>query len=131
MLKRLIVILVLLLSQHSIFAQQTANYHDPKARYAAAMDLYDKEKFSAALREFEALKKDMADPNSEFSVNAEYFAAMCAMELFHKDTRERLIQFVHDHPESQWVRVAYFKLAEYYYARKRYKDALERTTGGA
>ena len=125
MLKRLIVILVLLLSQHSIFAQQTANYHDPKARYAAAMDLYDKEKFSAALREFEALKKDMADPNSEFSVNAEYFAAMCAMELFHKDTRERLIQFVHDHPESQWVRVAYFKLAEYYYARKRYKDALE------
>jgi TolA-binding protein len=125
MLRRLTFLSAILLCQLPSIAQQTANHHDPKARFAVAMDLYDKEKFSAALREFETLKTDMADPNSELSVNAEYFAALCTMELFHKDTRERLIQFVHDHPESQWVRIAYFKLAEYYYTRKRYKDALE------
>jgi len=124
MLQRLTVILLLLSSQLSIYSQQTATYHEKEARYALAMDLYDKEKFSAAQKEFEHLITNLADSHSEMSVNSEYFAALCAMELFHKDTRERLLEFVHDHPESQWVRTAYFKLAEYYYSRKRYKDAL-------
>jgi TolA-binding protein len=125
MLERLTILAMLLLCQWTAVAQQPATYYEKEARYAEAMDLYDKEKFSAAQKEFDHLRKELDDPYHELSVNAEYFAALCAMELFHKDTKERLIQFVHDHPESQWVRTAYFNLAEYYYTRKRYKDALE------
>lgn len=122
---RLVILTTLILLAFRVEAQQPAVFHDMEAQYAHAMDLYDKEKFVAAQREFEALQVAIADPYREMSVNSEYYSARCAMHLFHKDTRERLVQFVHDHPESQHVRTAYFELANYYYSRKQFKHAIE------
>ncbi|NND93605.1 MAG: tetratricopeptide repeat protein [Flavobacteriales bacterium] len=122
---RFVILFTCLISFFLGSAQQPAVFHHPEALYVHAMDLFDKEKFAAAQREFEQVQLSIEDPYREIAVNAEYFAARCAMNLFHKDTRERLIQFVHDHPESQHVRTAYFELANYYYSRKQYKNALE------
>ncbi|NNC82538.1 MAG: tetratricopeptide repeat protein [Flavobacteriales bacterium] len=121
----LAIITVILLAPLLASAQQPATLHHPEALYAHAMELYDKEKFTAAQREFEEVQAHVDDPYREIAVNAEYYAARCAMHLFHKDTRERLVQFVHDHPESMHIRTAYFELANYYYSRKQYRNALE------
>lgn len=125
MTSRLVILASFILLCRFAEAQQPAVFHHLEARYANAMELYDKEKFAAAQREFELLQTEIDDPYMEVSVNSEYFAARCAMHLFHKDTRERLVEFVHDHPESQHLRTAYFELANYYYSRKQFKHAMD------
>lgn len=122
---RAVLLLSMILIGFGVFAQEPAPFYETEAKYAEAMELYDKEKFTAAQRIFDELQYASDDPYRELSVNSEYYAARCAMQLFHKDTRERLVQFVHDHPESMHVRTAYFELANYYYSRKQFKNALE------
>ncbi len=125
MMLRAILMLSITVIGFGVFAQEPATFYETEAKYAEAMDLFDKEKFTAAQEIFDELVLYSDDPYRELTVNSEYYAARCAMQLFHKDTRERLVQFVHDHPESMHVRTAYFELANYYYSRKQYRNALE------
>jgi outer membrane protein assembly factor BamD (BamD/ComL family) len=78
MLERLTILAMLLLCQWTAVAQQPATYYEKEARYAEAMDLYDKEKFSAAQKEFDHLRKELDDPYHELSVNAEYMTILRA-----------------------------------------------------
>lgn len=109
----------------SAYAQQPAVFNDPHQDYAMALELFEKEKFAEAQRLFDQIVEEANDPNSEVSVEAEYKAAQCAMALYHKDARYRMIQFVQDHAESSKVKTAYFDLGSYYYRRKKYTKAIE------
>lgn len=106
-------------------AQQTAIYEHEQELYRDGMELFDKEKYAAALKSFETFVLTAEDPRSEQVINAAYHAGICALYLFHKDAEYRLEKFVQDYPESPWVRKVYFELATYNYQRKRYKKSLE------
>ena len=106
-------------------AQEPATFYEPEALYERAMELYDKEKYAAAQQDFDRVHEIIDDEYREVAVNSEWFAAMCAMNLFHKDTEHRLANFVKDHPESAWVKVAFFELGNYYYRRRKYKSAVK------
>lgn len=109
----------------TISSQEPATYHESEADYVRAMDLYDKGQYTAAQVLFDQVNANAMDPYRDIAVNAEFYSARCAMHLFHKDSRERMVLFVHDHPESMHVRTAYFELASYYYQRKQFKNSLE------
>ncbi|MDG2247236.1 MAG: tetratricopeptide repeat protein [Flavobacteriales bacterium] len=107
------------------FAQETATYVSSEQSYREALDLFDKEKFASAQKLFERFIELEDNEWSERSINAEYYAGICAMFLFHKDAEYRLEKFVNDHPDSPWVNKVYYELASYNYKRKSYKKALE------
>ena len=106
------------------FSQQTATYTDPDWHYKMGMELFNKEKYSAAADEFN--RYFAASGQSDLNkVNAEYFSAICSVELFHPDAEKKLAAFINDHPENIYAKYAYFQMGRIYYKQKKYKGAIE------
>lgn len=100
-------------------------YYHEDAEFREAMELFEKQHYSAAQEKFNVVIDRVNDETSEIQINAEYYAALCALELFNKDADYLLRNFISDHPESPKVRVAYFQLGKYHYRRKKWEKAIE------
>ncbi|MES2593530.1 MAG: tetratricopeptide repeat protein [Bacteroidota bacterium] len=109
----------------SVFAQKTTIYVHEDAEFKTAIELFQKEKFGAAQKSFTNVIKTHRDPQSLIRIDAEFYNAVCAIELFNKDGEFYLKQFITDHPESPKVKGAYFYLGKYNYSKKKYRDANE------
>lgn len=109
----------------SVSAQKTATYYHPTRVYQEALDLFEKEKYAAALHKFQEFEKIADDPQEELTVNSRYYAGISALYLYHKDAEYNLEKFILDYPESPWVQKIYYELATYNYKRRDYDDALE------
>lgn len=105
-------------------AQQTQVYVAPDAAFRKALDLYQKQKYTEAEQEFDLIVNSAKNKNDLYVVDAQYYAALCAMELFHKDAEIRLKAFLDDHPESPKCARVRFQLGRYNYRKKKYEDAL-------
>ncbi len=105
-------------------AQKTQIYVDKEADYKLALELFNKEKYSAAQRSFLDIIEKMP-AQSEVSINSEYYSALCALELFNTDAEQQLLTFIYNHPESQKVKLAYFQMGNFKYRKKRFEDASE------
>ena len=105
-------------------AQQTQIYVDRDAEFRRGLDLFDKQKYSAAQEAFRNVAAGR-DHNDFVRIDAEYYNAVCAMELFNKDAEVLLKQFLADHPESPKVRRVHFHLGRYNYRKKDFKEALD------
>lgn len=105
-------------------AQKTAIILDPYSDYRDAMDLYDKAKYSAAQDQFNSVMEKL-DENDEIYINAEFYAALCALKLLHPDAEFLLKRFIMNHPESPQVRTVYMHLGRHYFDRKQYKKSIE------
>lgn len=88
------------------------------------MELFDKEKFSAAQEKFSSVLKNTTDKKSEVAVNARYYHAICGLELFNIDAENLLIEFIYAYPESPKVKLAYFHLGRYKFRKKKYDETL-------
>ncbi len=117
--------LCLLLSGLAASSQRTAVHQDKPLNYKTAIDLFDKEKYSAAQKKFDEIIQSTTNPNDEFRVTAEYYKALCALKLFNKDAVFLLTEFVKRHPESKWIEPAYFQLGNYYYRKKDYQEVVD------
>jgi len=120
----IIAILFLLLSS-GVLAQKTAVYDNPLLSYQLGMELFEKQKFGAAQKAFTEAIEDIESPNSDLRVNAEYYQALCALELFNKDAEFLLGRFIENHSENPKVRTAYFQLGIYKFRKKSYTKAIE------
>jgi TolA-binding protein len=108
------------------FAQKTAIYTHENAGFKSALELFQKQKYGSAQRQFvKAINQYAASPNYVIRMDAEYYAAICALELFNKDAELLLKKFIADHPESPRVQLAHFQLGKYNYRKKQYKKAIE------
>jgi tetratricopeptide (TPR) repeat protein len=106
-------------------AQQSSIYTEEYADYRTAQDLFDKEHYSAAQEKFFKVIGDIDNLQDEIRINSEYYAAICALELFHKDAEQLLNQFLFDHPDHPKGKKINFQLGRYYYRTKKLKDAIE------
>jgi tetratricopeptide (TPR) repeat protein len=116
---------VLLLAVLHLSAQKSAIYRDSDLGFKQALDLFAKNEFAAAQYTFDQAARSNPDKNSLVRIDAEYYSALCAMELFHKDAEYLLKKFIHEHPESPRVRSVYYNLGKYNYRKKSYKDAID------
>ncbi len=107
-----------------VFAQKTNIYTHEDTEFKTAIELFQKEKYGAAQKSFTNIVASHTDPHSLIRIDAEYYNAICASELFNKDGELYLKQFVIDHPESPKVKTAYFYLGKYNYRKKKYRDVL-------
>src|SRR5690349_18167534 len=80
-------------------AQQTAVYLDVEAGYKTGLDLFNKQKYGAAQKEFEkTLEEKSLAPG--IRDNCEFYAAWCASLLFHREAEYLLITYLDNHPVS-------------------------------
>jgi TolA-binding protein len=122
--KKIISTFLVVLIAGSSLAQKTTIYTQPNVTYNDALELYDKEKFSAAQEKFAAVLKNNSYKKSEVVVNSKYYHAICGLELFNNDSENLLVEFINAYPESPKVKLAYFHLGRYQFRKKKYEKAI-------
>ena len=122
--KSIVSILFIVFVASSSLAQKTTIYTHPNATYNDALELYDKEKFSAAQEKFAVVLKNNLNKKSEVTVNAKYYHAICGLALFNNDAENLLVEFINAYPESPKVKLAYFHLGRYKFRKKKYDEAI-------
>jgi tetratricopeptide (TPR) repeat protein len=96
---------------------------DTGSDFNRAMELYNKEKYPAAIRLFDAYIA--GNDNSSIGKNeAEYFRSMASLKLFNPDAEYRVISYIRAHPESPRINEAYLALGDYFFQNKTYRKAV-------
>lgn len=117
--------LLVMFTASSLLAQRTRQYDDPQASFGLAMDLFQKEKYTVAQEVFKKVLTAIDDPGSITRIQASYYHALCAYELFHKDATDLYTDFIRMYPENTLALLAQFQLARLHYREKEYKPALD------
>jgi len=125
--KILFVILVLSCcgSMNFLYSQKNIIYSEPETEYRKGLELFNKEKYTAAQQLFYKTINAIEDVQSEIRISAEYYAAICAIELYNNDAEYKLMKFIGNHPENSKVRLANFQLGKLQYRQKKYNDAIK------
>src|ERR1700754_2026035 len=101
--------------------------------YHTATDLLNKGKYVAAAEQFRLVErsrlKTSTQPQfeSELSLvkeNAQYYEAVCALEVGNDDAESLFMKFIKEHPENPLAKVAYFQIGKFYFKQGKYTEAL-------
>jgi len=103
-------------------AQKTLVYEDNSQIYKRAIELFDKGKYAVAQKHF--IEYAEVTNDRETKINAEYYAAVCAMELFNPDATTLLNNIRINYPENPKANLATFQLGKYFYRNKDNKSAV-------
>jgi TolA-binding protein len=109
----------------AVHAQKTTVYIEADKDYKTGLELFDKKKYNAALKTFDTYVANSKNPNSLVPIDARFYAAACAIELFHKDGEWRMKEFIKNHPESNKVKTGYFYLGKSNFRKKKYEETIE------
>jgi TolA-binding protein len=113
-------------------AQQTERYTHPEADYQEGLELFDKQQYVAAQKVFSRVLENEVDPHSEKRINAEYYMALCALELYHGDAEFQVLDFMERHPQSPRIAELSYTMGAHYFNRRKYRNAgewLEKLSG--
>ena len=117
-------IITLCVFTHSAFAQKTIFFTDTEQEYKKGLELFDKKLYNAALECFQTYIENEQSKNSLNRIDAEFFSAACALELFHKDGEWRFRKFIKEHPGSNRIKWAYFYLGKSNFRKKKYDEVI-------
>ena len=115
------------------YSQQTA-WFTLNQSYKSGLELLEHGKYAAASEQFNRIKswnllEDAKIPfNSEISLlkeNAQYYQALCALELGNQDAESLFLSFISRHPVNPNTRMAYYQVGRSYFAQKNYTKAIE------
>lgn len=124
--KNILIIYFMLFWLSGLFSQETAYYMTQDETYQTALDFYEKGNYGTAKEFFLRVSaNEKYDRNDEIRAGSAFYAAMCAMRLFHDDAEFLANQFTGKYPGHIYVNEARFQLANYFYAVKKYRSALE------
>jgi TolA-binding protein len=124
-LQRLSLFLFAIVSCANLQAQQSLVFTEANQSFRNAMDLYKKEKFVPAQQYFQKTIDAITNVHSEVRIDAEYYEALCAVEMFHANANPLLKKFIEDHPESSHLISAYFNLAKFQFRKKKWEDVID------
>jgi len=104
-------------------AQNTLVRTPDEEVYRTGIELLDHEKYGAA-REFfqryiELRKGDLR------TIDAEYYVALCALNLFNSDAEALFQNFIINHPYHSKASLAYYDLGSFYYTKQQYQKAID------
>ena len=115
--------LALLFVSQSNMAQQSAIYLNQNPEYHKAIQLYKEKQFHAAQILFERVKN--INPSEEIISDCDYFIANCAIKTKQQDADALMESFIENHPTSTKRNLAYFEVAQYYFAEANYLQSLK------
>jgi len=120
---KLLFIALLFLSCQS-YAQTSEKYNSEYENFYRAEELFEKEQYGAARREFRIFMDGFPEVNDPMYIKASYYEAISALMLYNNDAEKLLLNFLKEYPESIYRKDIYFRLGKHYYYRKKWKDAL-------
>ncbi len=121
---RLFFIFIILAFTGSIYAQESTIYTNYDLSYRRGLELFGKGQFGDAQKQFEVVASSMDYGASQIKSDAEFYRAMCAIELTNKDAEYLIGSFINSYPESQKVNFAFLEMGRLRYNEKDYKNAL-------
>lgn len=98
---------------------------DIRSEFNMAMDLFNKEKYAAAIRLFDSYLAKEDESRQILLSEAEYYAALSSLRLFNPDSEFRMIIYMAKHPESPKINEARLALGDYFYQNKSYRKACD------
>lgn len=108
-----------------LFSQQTPFYTGSDSKYNKAVDLFNRQKYGQAQELFKTYIEENPITTTETLIEAEYYNAMCALNLMNDDAEYLVFQFVAHYPESPKVNQLKFELAKYHYQNKKNNNTLK------
>jgi len=123
MLKKYIFYLAIWMCYTLSYAQNTATHNAQDRLFFDGTELYDKQKYVAAREMFrQFIQHNRTD---EKSVEAEYYIALCALNLFNDDAEYLFSKFIADYPNHVKAGRAGYDLGCFFYNNKKYDKAIE------
>src|SRR5690606_19534438 len=116
--KQIIAFFLLLFPLLSI-AQSSEKYNSAYEGFYRAEELFVKEQYAAARKEFRDFIETQSEVNNPFVVKAYYYEAISALELYNNDAIPLLLDFNRPYPESIYKKEIYFRLGKYYYGKNK------------
>lgn len=113
-----LLLLIIVSSTGRIFPQRTLVDTDPLHLFKEAVELYENEKYSAALEAF----TEFLNSDKSYLMNAEswYRIAMSAKNTNLKSTEDLFAYYLEKYPEQNKVQTIYFQLGKYTYNNRNY-----------
>lgn len=118
-------VIIYLLSALVARSQSSEKYNSKYAGFFRAEELFEKEQYGAARKEFRSFADQFQQKNDPFYLKALYYEGVSALELFNNDGVKLLEDFNKNYPESIYRTKIYYKLGRYYYQKKDYASAIE------
>ena len=125
MVNRLFFAILIFFMSVNAFSQRSLIYSEPDNTYRIAEELFNKQKYGQAEIYFNKFLESTTQLSSAMRINADYYAAICAVELYHENAEYLLQNFIRRYPESPKVKLAYFQLGKYYYRKKKSDQVIE------
>lgn len=119
-----LILLVFNTLNSEIAAQLPFIVKDLGSEYYRGMELFNKEKYPAAIRLFDSFIKNADKSDFILVSDAEYYASVAALKLFNPDAEYRMLIYIYKHPESPRINTARLELADYFYQNKNYRKAV-------
>lgn len=116
-------LICVLLFSLSGFSQETAVYKDFDRDFKTGVDLFTKEKYGAAQHYFGKIIEAYGSQHSSIRSEAEYYYAICALELFNNDTEYFITRFLENNPSSPKTGLAYFQMGRFKYRQSQWQEA--------
>jgi len=116
-----------------LYAQQNPSFQVYNT-FNAATDLLDKGEYVAAAQQFRLVEQSTvkASTQSRFESdlslvkeNAQYYEALCALELENDDAQSMFLRFIKEHPENPFVKLAYYQIGRTYSKNEQFAEAIE------
>jgi len=108
-----------------LYAQESIYFDPPQKTYREALNLFDQANYGASRQLFEKFQTEKPDKSNTFHENANYYIAVCAVQLNSPDAASQVQQFASEYPESAWMPSINFELGKLYYAKNQYRQTLE------
>ncbi|TRX51415.1 tetratricopeptide repeat protein [Fulvivirga sp. M361] len=118
---RLFVVLFFV-SFHFAQAQNTLYFTDNESLYRKGLELLDKSNYAAARQLFE--RYNSLSGTKVNQLEAEYYSAFCALNLYHKDGEKMIDRFIRSNETHPKALLAYYDLGKHYFKQKNYKKAI-------
>ncbi len=104
------------------FAQDVLLQQKTARLYKTGFELMAQNQYAAARENFSQYLS-LNPPTSNQKQDAEYYRAICSLNLYHVDAEKQLQDFIDNNPSSAKAAVAYADLATFFYNEKNYKKA--------
>lgn len=116
-----------------VLAQNTA-WFDLNQSYKSGLELLQNGKFAAAANQFDRVGQYEPGSSTEpeqtpeislLKENAQYYQALCALELGNDNAEALFLKFIAEHPVNNNTRLAYYQVGRSYFAQKNYPKVIE------
>ncbi len=120
----LVVICIIGFMPKLLVGQQSVYHTHADKHFRKGIELFEKANYVAAQQHFKKVSQTARPQELHLSGEADFYIAICAIELFNDDAEYLIRSFINNYPDNQKVNQAFFELGKLRYREKKYRDAI-------